>query len=91
MSLVNHQNQTVKSFPPLKVRNFAVYGHVHVLISISETKETPANVFVCIFYTFFSFLCFFLTCFSFLFSKVSNLKDMLAFYHLSHKLKCVFV
>ena len=91
MSLVN-QNQTMKSFPPLKVRNFAVYGHVHVLISmvcnISETKETPANVFVCISYTFFSF---FLTCFSFLFSKVSNLKDMLAFYHLSHKLKCVFV
>ena len=86
--------KAVKSFPPLKVWNFAVYGYVHVLICMvchKETKKTRANeVFVCIFYTFFCLR--FLTYFSFfVFSKVSNLKDMLAFYHLSHKLNCVFV
>ena len=52
MSLVN-QNKIVKSFPPLKVWNFAVYGHVHVLISmvccISESQRRRANVvLVCI-------------------------------------------
>ena len=90
MSLVN-QNKIVKSLPPLKVWNFAVYGHVHVLISmvccISETQRRRANVvFVCI-----SILSFFKLVFLFCFSKVSNLKAMLAFYHLSHKLNCVFV
>ena len=61
--------KAVKSFPPLKVWNFAVYGHVHVLICMvchKETKKTRANVvFVCILYTFFCFR--FLTYFSFLF------------------------
>ena len=59
----------MKSFPPLKVWNFAVYGHVHVYICMvyhKETNKTRANVvFVCIFYTFFCFR--FLTYFSFLF------------------------
>ena len=61
--------KAVKSFPPLKVWNFAVYGHVHVLICMvchKETKKTRANVVcVCIFYTFFCLR--FLTYFSFLF------------------------
>ena len=69
-------------------------GRVHVLISmvcyISETKKTGASVvFV---FSILSFVFRFLTYFSlFFFSKVSTLKDMLAFYHLSHKRNCVFV
>ena len=83
----------MKSFAPLKVWNFAAYGHVHVLISmvcyISETKKKRANVVcVCIFYSFFCFRFFTELIF---FSKVSNVKDILAFYQLSHKLNRVFV
>ena len=58
--LLSTKIKAVKSFAPLKVWNFAAYGHVHVLFSmvcyISETKKTRANVVcVCIFYTFFCF------------------------------------
>ena len=87
----------MKSFPPVKVWNFAVYGHVHALISmmcyISASMKTGADVlvvFVCILYNFFWFSFFI---FLFCFSKVSNIKDRLDFYHLhvSHKLHCLFV
>ena len=37
----------------------------------------------------FVFVFFFKLIFLFCFSKVTNIKDMLAFYHLSHKLNCV--
>ena len=65
---------------------------ISMMCHISETKKTRANVvFVCIFYTFFCFLFFLPYFFFFCFSKVSHLKDMLAFYHLSYKLNCVFI
>ena len=76
-----------------------MYGHVHVLISmicyISASMKTRANLFLFVFsiiafvFVFFFFFSFFF--FFFFFSKVSNLKDRLDFYHLSHKLNCLFV
>ena len=84
MSL-NKQNKAVKSFAPLKVWNFAAYGHVHVLISmvcyISETKKTRANVVcVCIFYTFFCFR-FFFNLFFFLKFQISKIFLHFISYH----------
>ena len=81
--LLSTKIKAVKSFPPLKVWNFTVYGHVHVLISMvcysAETKKTRANVvFVCIFYTFFCFR-FFNMFFLFVFLKFQNSKICLHF------------
>ena len=58
--------KAVKSFPPLKVWNFAVYGHVHVLICMvchKETKKTRKRSF-CLYFLYFLLFSFF---FSFLF------------------------
>ena len=84
--LLSTKIKAVKSFPPLKVWNFAVYGHVHVHICMvchKETKKTRANVvFVCIFYTFFCFS-FFNLLFFFVFLKfqISKICLHLITYH----------
>ena len=84
MSLVNHNKSSevisaAESLEFCRVRTCTctnLYG-----VSQRNKEDTRFLLFSFFFYLFF-FFCF---------SKVSNLKDMLAFYHLSHKLNCVFV
>ena len=86
MSLVNH-NKSSEVISAAESLEFAVCGHVHVLICMvchKETKKTRANVvFVCIFYTFFCFRFFFYLFFFFVFLKFQISKICLHFitYH----------
>ena len=69
-----------------------MYGHVHVLCYISASMKTRANVFLFVIFSIISFVFVFkgFDFFLFCFSKESNIKDRLDFYHLSHKLNCLF-
>ena len=68
----------MKSFLPMKVWNFAVYGHVHVIICmmcyISASMKTRANVFLfvvsIISFVFVFKIFFFFVFLTFLISKI---------------------
>ena len=90
MSLVNHNKSSeiisaAESLEFCRVRTCTctnLYG-----VSQRNKDDTRKRSFCLYFLYFLLFSFFFLFCFS----KVSNLKDMFAFYHLSHKLNSVFV
>ena len=95
MSLVNQNKSSevisaAESLELCRVRT-CTFTDQYVVNYISETKKTSANVVcVCIVYPFFCFR-FYNLLFFFVFLKFQISKDMLAFYHLSRKLNCMFV
>ena len=91
MSLVNQNKSsevicTAESLELCRVRTRTCtnqYGVLHF-----RNKEDTRKRSLCLYFLYFLLFSFFLTYF---FSKVSNVKDIFAFYQLSHKLNCVFV
>ena len=93
MSLVNQNksNEVISAAESLEFCRVLTRTCTNLYGVSQRNKEDTRKRSFCLYFLYFLLFSFFKLIFLFCFSKVSNLKDMLAFYHLSHKLDCVFV